>query len=318
MSKVKPGARLIVAKALITEFVEAAKIAEVDVAMDDRATGAELSKGRSARIPCAIPTPYYGFDVRVFTGDFVTTEAGTGFVHIAPGHGADDFELGMKHGVEVPQTVAADGSYYDHVRCSRESAGLHAPGQIGRRQQGGDPSARRQRQSARQRHLQHSYPHSWRSKAPIIFRNTPQWFISMSTDHVTATARQGAEGDRGDRVVPRRRREPHPLDDRAAPRLGASRASAPGACRSPCSSKENRPVAARPGGVRTHRRSLRAEGGGRLVSRSARALPRRPHDPADYEKVSDVIDVWFDSGSPTPTCSMTPRTSPAGWHPSQG
>ena len=53
--------------------------------------------------------------LRQNAGDFVTTEAGTGFVHIAPGHGADDYDLGMANGIEVPQTVAPDGSYFDHV-----------------------------------------------------------------------------------------------------------------------------------------------------------------------------------------------------------
>src|SRR5262249_50409607 len=57
----------------------------------------------------------YDFDVRLFPAAFVTADAGTGFVHIAPGHGADDYELGIANGVEVPDTVAEDGSYYPHV-----------------------------------------------------------------------------------------------------------------------------------------------------------------------------------------------------------
>ena len=57
----------------------------------------------------------YDYDVPLLPADFVTTETGTGFVHIAPGHGADDFVLGSAHGIEVPQTVAEDGTYYEHV-----------------------------------------------------------------------------------------------------------------------------------------------------------------------------------------------------------
>src|SRR4030095_4707113 len=57
----------------------------------------------------------YDFDVRLLEGAFVTADAGTGFVHIAPGHGADDYELGIANGVEVPDTVAEDGAYYPHV-----------------------------------------------------------------------------------------------------------------------------------------------------------------------------------------------------------
>lgn len=57
----------------------------------------------------------YDFDVPLLAGDHVTTEAGTGFVHIAPGHGAEDWVLGMEHGLEVPHTVGEDGSYFEHV-----------------------------------------------------------------------------------------------------------------------------------------------------------------------------------------------------------
>src|SRR3546814_11989716 len=57
----------------------------------------------------------YDFGVPVLAGDFVTTEQGTGFVHIAPGHGADDWALGLKHAIEIPQTVDGAGMFYDHV-----------------------------------------------------------------------------------------------------------------------------------------------------------------------------------------------------------
>src|SRR5262249_48872382 len=57
----------------------------------------------------------YDFDVGLYPGAFVTDTDGTGFVHIAPGHGVDDFELGQANGLEVPQTVAGDGTYYPHV-----------------------------------------------------------------------------------------------------------------------------------------------------------------------------------------------------------
>ena len=122
----------------------------------------------------------YEFDVRLLPGAFVTADAGTGFVHIAPGHGADDYELGVANGVEVPDTVAEDGSYYPHVPLFAGKQRLHAGGQEGRRQPRGDRGARRGGQaSGASAASRHSYPHSWRSKAPVIFRNAPQWFIAM-------------------------------------------------------------------------------------------------------------------------------------------
>ena len=120
----------------------------------------------------------YDFDVPLLPGDFVTTEAGTGFVHIAPGHGEDDFNLGRAHGLPVPETVGDDGTYtaqapgftglhvwkaHDAVYAACEALGtLAAKGK-----------------------LNHSYPHSWRSKKPVIFRATPQWFIRMDGEHAS-------------------------------------------------------------------------------------------------------------------------------------
>ena len=114
----------------------------------------------------------------LLAGDFVTTEQGTGLVHIAPSHGEDDFELGARHGLEVPDTVAEDGSYTagraaasPGSRCSTAGAGRQRAGDRRRCAERGALLARGT--------LLHSYPHSWRSKAPLIFRATPQWFIPM-------------------------------------------------------------------------------------------------------------------------------------------
>ena len=114
----------------------------------------------------------YDFDVPLLLGDFVTTEAGTGFVHIAPGHGEDDFVLGRAHGLEVPDTVGDDGTFNAWVPLF---AGLHV-------YKAADPVCAALTEAggllARGK-LVHSYPHSWRSRAPLIFRATPQWFIRM-------------------------------------------------------------------------------------------------------------------------------------------
>src|SRR4029077_7141793 len=96
----------------------------------------DAMKGIVAKHPLAVLAPYYArFDVPEHPGDFVTTEAGTGFVHIAPGHGADDYVLGTAYGIEVPQTVAPDGSYFDHVGLF---AGKHVLTQYGKK---GDANA---------------------------------------------------------------------------------------------------------------------------------------------------------------------------------
>ncbi|MFM7346118.1 MAG: isoleucine--tRNA ligase [Tagaea sp.] len=308
-SKVKPGARLIVAKALTTEFVEAAKIAEVDVAMDDRATGAEL-EGTVCAHPLRDADPYYGFDVSVFTGDFVTTEAGTGFVHIAPGHGADDYELGMKHGVEVPQTVAADGVYYEHVALF---AGRRVYTPQGK---GGDANkAVIQALDARGNllasgHLQHSYPHSWRSKAPLIFRNTPQWFISMSTNGlrdkslaaIAATKWFPAAGENRIRSM---------IETR--PDWCISRQRAWGVPIAVFVEKKTGQVLRDPAVFERIAAAFEAEGADAWYASPPARFLGNDRKPEDFEQVMDVIDVWFDSGS-THAFTLEEPGKRAGWN----
>jgi isoleucyl-tRNA synthetase len=124
----------------------------------------------------------YGFDVPVLSADFVTADTGTGFVHIAPGHGADDYNLWTANRLgEVPHTVQPDGSYFPHVPLFGDK-GLRVYDEKGKEGDANkaviDALVAANALLARGR-LRHQYPHSWRSKAPLIFRNTPQWFIAM-------------------------------------------------------------------------------------------------------------------------------------------
>ena len=165
----------------------------------------------------------YEFDVRLLPGGFVTADAGTGFVHIAPGHGADDYELGMANGVEVPDTVAEDGSYYPHVPLFAGQQVYTSRRRAGRRQPRRDRGARQGGQAAGARAAsRHSYPHSWRSKAPVIFRNAPQWFIAMDKPiaEIGGTLREKAlAAIDATRFVPRAGYNRLRSHDRAAARL---------------------------------------------------------------------------------------------------
>jgi isoleucyl-tRNA synthetase len=130
----------------------------------------------------------YDFDVRLLAADFVSEEDGTGFVHIAPGHGADDFVLGMANGVEAPQTVGEDGSYYDHVPLFAGLAVYTQDGKTGPANKAVVEALQESGNLMATAKLRHQYPHSWRSKAPLIFRNTSQWFISMETNELREKA----------------------------------------------------------------------------------------------------------------------------------
>ncbi|MGI2257749.1 isoleucine--tRNA ligase [Shewanella sp. GXUN23E] len=118
--------------------------------------------------------PFYAFDVPAILGDHVTTDAGTGVVHTAPGHGQDDFVVGQKYGLEVANPVGDNGVYKPDTEFF---AGMHVF-------KANDAVVEKLKETGALLHYEayrHSYPHCWRHKTPIIFRATPQWFISM--DH---------------------------------------------------------------------------------------------------------------------------------------
>ncbi|GGI68920.1 isoleucine--tRNA ligase [Shewanella gelidii] len=119
--------------------------------------------------------PFYDFDVPVILGEHVTTDSGTGVVHTAPGHGQDDFVVGQQYGLEVANPVADNGVFKPDTPLF---AGKHVF------KANADVVAVLEENNALLNHVvyNHSYPHCWRHKTPIIFRATPQWFISMDNN----------------------------------------------------------------------------------------------------------------------------------------
>ncbi|WJG08487.1 isoleucine--tRNA ligase [Aliiglaciecola sp. LCG003] len=116
--------------------------------------------------------PFYDFTVPVILGDHVTTESGTGCVHTAPGHGVDDFNVGAKYGLEVANPVGANGVYMQGTELFEGEHVFKANAHI--------VDVLKEHNALVHHHAYtHSYPHCWRHKTPIIFRATPQWFISM-------------------------------------------------------------------------------------------------------------------------------------------
>jgi len=116
--------------------------------------------------------PFYDRKVPIILGDHVTAEAGTGAVHTAPGHGQDDYTVGLKYQLEVINPVGANGCFLpDTEFFSGQSVFKANPNVIELLNEKGALLSHVD--------IQHSYPHCWRHKSPIIFRATPQWFISM-------------------------------------------------------------------------------------------------------------------------------------------
>jgi isoleucyl-tRNA synthetase len=131
--------------------------------------GADLDLGKARH-------PFYDRDSLIMLGDHVSLEAGTGCVHTAPGHGADDYRVGMKYGLPILSPVGPNGTYTEEVP---EYQGVNVfkanPLIVERLKTDGTLLSFKE--------FEHSYPHCWRSKTPLIFRATPQWFLGLDLEN---------------------------------------------------------------------------------------------------------------------------------------
>ena len=127
---------------------------------------------------------------RVVLADYVTTDAGTGLVHTAPGHGEDDYETGLKEKLDVYSPVLANGKYDDTVPDWLRGKSVWEANKII------PPHLKELGVLFAEEKINHSYPHDWRSKTPIIFRATEQWFVAMDKPFARTPAEPGADADR--------------------------------------------------------------------------------------------------------------------------
>jgi len=171
--------RIIVASALLGAVSSAAKI-EPQPSVVQTVVGAKLEK-------LAARHPFINRASPVVLADYVTTDSGTGAVHTAPGHGAEDYQTGLKNGLEVYCPVGDDGKYLDDGRVPADLVGLTtletveelktkkpSPANLAVLKKLAEANALLAKAK-----YQHSYPHCWRSKTPIIFRAVDQWFVSL-------------------------------------------------------------------------------------------------------------------------------------------
>jgi len=277
----KAGDRLIIAQARVAAFTAECGIAAYEEgepfkgsALDGTLCGHPL-RGQG-----------YDYDVPALAAGFATTEEGTGIVHIAPGHGADDWELGMANGIEVPQTVDEDGTFYAHVPLF---AGQHV---YKVNDHVADTLADAGSLLGRGK-LSHRYPHSWRSKAPLIFRNATQWFISMETTGLREKALKAIDDTR---FVPAagRNRLRGMVTER--PDWCVSRQRAWGVPITVFVNKESGEPLRDPDVFERIVEAVETEGADAWFTSEPSRFLGDPYNADDFEMVTDILDVWFDSG----------------------
>ncbi len=295
----KPGDQLVLADELAESVREAGLVKEWKRVGDVDPAALE---GALCHHPLRGFAGGYEFDVPLLAGDHVTDEAGTGFVHTAPGHGQDDYFAWLAHGLpqaDIPYTVGPDGAFTEG-----------APGFVGEKvlvtegkKTGRDGSANgavlkalieKGALLARGR-IKHAYPHSWRSKAPVIFRNTPQWFIRL--DGVgEGGLRDTALGaiEQTQFIPPSGEKRIRTMVE-GRPDWLVSRQRAWGVPITLFADKDGKPLYDEAVNARIVK-AIAERGADAWFDTPAQEFLGPDYDAADYDKVEDILDVWFDSG----------------------
>ncbi len=237
---------------------------------------------------------HYGFEVPLLPADYVTEDAGTGFVHTAPGHGEDDFATGQRHGLDVPRTLDDEGRFYPSVALF---AGKIVYNQKGKPGDANPTAIHYLRQAGKllaHGKMEHSYPHSWRSRSPLIFRTTPQWFISVGNSGLRDKALAAIADTRW---VPAQSRNRIESMVASRPDWCISRQRAWGVPLGFFVRKSDGVPLNDPAVLDRIGTIFEAEGADAWYARPSSDFLGNEYKEEDYEKVRDIVDVWFESGS---------------------
>jgi isoleucyl-tRNA synthetase len=322
------GTRLILAKKLAPDVFKSAKVDTYKLVSD-----IDYKQLISAR--CSHPlrgSNGYDFDVPLLAGDHVTDDAGTGFVHTAPGHGREDFDIWTANSrtlearginTAIPYTVDENGAFTDHAPGFTGKRVITDKGEKGDANEAVIKALVEAGMIIARGRLKHQYPHSWRSKKPVIFRNTPQWFIAMDRDIL---------GDNGNL------KPGDTLRHRALEAIKATRWVPPQG-----ENRINGMIESRPDWVISRQRAwgvpiavfVRNKGDGSVEILQDDAVNKRIGDAfeaegadawyaggarerflgslvnEEWQKVDDILDVWFDSGSTHAFTLEDPRHFPS-------
>ncbi|MSP10903.1 MAG: isoleucine--tRNA ligase [Pelagibacteraceae bacterium] len=274
--------KIVVAEALLDSVIKECKIKNFE--------NIKKFKGKEFKgTICQHPFFNLGYtnDIPMLEARFVTIEQGTGIVHCAPSHGPDDFNLCINNGIKAIETVDGDGKYTKHVKLFEGQHIFKSNPII-------IEKLKEQKKLLASGDLVHSYPHSWRSKAPLVHRATPQWFISMDSHKLRDKALKAID-------------ETTFFPSKGKERLKAMIQTRPDWCVSrqrvwgvplPIFIKKKTNEILVDGEVNENIAKIyEKEGSDCWFSDNPQKFLGEKYRAEEYEKISDIVEVWFDSGS---------------------
>ncbi len=276
------GKKIVVADALISSVTEDCKIEKFKKLK--RFKGKEFKK-----TICNHPFQKlgYDFDIPMLEARFVTTDQGTGIVHCAPSHGPDDFNLCLNNGIKAIETVDGDGKYTKNVPLFE---GLH----IFKSNPVVIEKLKEQKKLLSNGELVHSYPHSWRSKAPLVHRATPQWFISMDSHKLRDKALKAIDETN---FFPKKGKERLKSMIETRPDWCVSRQRVWGVPLPIFINKKTKEILIDDEVNENIASIYEKEGSDCWFTDDNQKFLGNKYKAEDYNKLSDIVEVWFDSGS---------------------
>tara|TARA_B100000530_G_scaffold154898_1_gene97231 strand:+ start:765 stop:3497 length:2733 start_codon:yes stop_codon:yes gene_type:complete len=229
----------------------------------------------------------YDYDVPMLQARFVTTEQGTGFVHCAPSHGPDDFNLCLNNGIKALETVDDDGKYTKHIPIFEGTHIFKANAIV-------IDKLKEMKKLIANGKLNHSYPHSWRSKAPLVHRATQQWFISMESHGLRKKALKAIDETA---FYPSKGKERIKAMIETRPDWCVSRQRVWGVPLPIFVSKKTNKVLIDDEMFENIAKIYEKEGSDCWFSDDPQRFLGDKYKYEDYDKSNDIVEVWFDSGS---------------------
>ena len=229
----------------------------------------------------------FDYDIPMLEASFVTKEEGTGIVHCAPSHGPDDFNLCLKNNIKTEETVDGDGKYTANVPLFE---GIH----IFKANKIVIEKLKKQKKLLASGELVHQYPHSWRSKAPLVHRATLQWFISMESHGLRDKALKAIDETK---FYPSKGKERLKSMIELRPDWCVSRQRVWGVPIPVFISKKTNEILFDDEVTENVANIFEKEGADCWFDEDAQRFLGKKYKSEDYEKLSDIVEVWFDSGS---------------------